>query len=147
LAKNKNYGGNMRLILFAVGLALMLLVVSYTFSQATSSGELAWWGESFPGGSFVLTVVLMLVGILFGCLFRRLVGRQEPVNVLAELGAVFRSSSFLAALCVSPFVFMSVYAVVSESPGDPASYLLSFQNGFFCETVFEQLMATKTKPG
>jgi hypothetical protein len=135
----------MRSLLFVVGLALMLLIVSYTYSQEASSDGLAWWGESFPVVSFVLTVVLMFVGLVFGCLFRRIVGKKGSIKAFAELKAVFRSSSFLAALCVSPFVFMTVYAVVSESPGDPASYLLAFQNGFFCESVFQQLM--DKKPG
>jgi hypothetical protein len=56
-----------------------------------------------------------------------------------EIKAVLQSGSFIAALCVAPFVFMSVYIIVNKSPGDPASYLLAFQNGFFCETVFGRM--------
>jgi hypothetical protein len=87
----------------------------------------------------VLTGIVMALGIFFGCMFRRLGGADRQINVLAEARQVLRSSSFIAALCVSPFIFLGVYALVRDTPGDPASYLLAFQNGFFCEAIFRRM--------
>jgi Trk-type K+ transport system membrane component len=128
----------MQLIVKAASAVVFAGVVFLTYYQAAPADELGWWGERFPFISFVLTAFLLFCGILFGCLFRR-IGKLEKINILAELKGVFSSGSFWAALCVSPFVFFGVYAVVSASPGDPSSYLLAFQNGFFCESIFTQL--------
>jgi hypothetical protein len=86
-----------------------------------------------------LTAAVMLLGILFGCLYRRLSRNQGKVNVPREIKDVFGSGSFLSALCVSPFVFFAVYAIVKQRPGDPASLLLAFENGFFCENIFQRM--------
>ena len=109
------------------------------FYLAEDEKGLGWWGETFPFASFGLTVVVMLLGIIFGCLFRRVARRNDKILLGKELREVFSSPSFIAALCVSPLIFMSAYVVVSKSPGDPSSYLLAFQNGFFCEAIFQQL--------
>ena len=72
-------------------------------------------------------------------MFRRMGNMDRQVNVIEEAKAILQSSSFIAALCVSPMVFFAAFATVRASPGDPASYLLAFQNGFFCESIFRRL--------
>jgi|GEM_PF-5957522 len=129
----------MRITAFIVGSGLMVGAVFVTYSGSLGSSGVGWSGSSFPTAGFCFTVLLMFGGIVFGCLYRRLVGPNRQVNPLLELRGVFTSTSFLAALCVSPFVFMAVYTVVANTPGDPASYLLAFQNGFFCESIFKQI--------
>jgi hypothetical protein len=120
---------------------VFVAMVTATFYQAAPSDQLSFFGNHFPIVAFVLTSILLIAGIVFGCLFRQISKAATPsINIVQEVRAVFSSPSFWTALCVSPFVLFSVYAVVSAAPGDPASYLLSFQNGFFCESVFRQLM-------
>ena len=136
----------MRILALLIGIGLMIGVVVITYSGAFFATGVGWTGSSLPVFSLALTVLLMFAGIVFGCLYRRLVGPDRQVNPLRELRRVFTSTSFLAALCVSPFVFMAVYAVVANTPGDPASYLLAFQNGFFCESIFKQI-TDKPKAG
>lgn len=133
----------MKLLALVVGMFIMGGTVWWTFLLGTPH-ELGFEGSrGFPAASALLTAVLMLLGLIFGCLFRRMAGRKEEVNIMSELKSVMRSSSFLSALCVSPFVFMSVYAVVKGTPGDPASMLLAFQNGFFCESVFAKMFPSQ----
>jgi hypothetical protein len=124
-----------------VAVFVFVAVVTATFYQAAPAEELSFFGNHFPIVAFVLTGLLLIAGIVFGCLFRQISkATTKKINIVQEVRDVFSSPSFWTALCVSPFVLFSVYAVVSAAPGDPASYLLSFQNGFFCESVFRQLM-------
>jgi hypothetical protein len=132
-----------KIIVGLVGVIALFGITYLSYYQATPA-ELAFSGEkAFGLVMVILTALVMFLGILFGCLFRRLVGRVDSSGAWVEVKAVFSSASFLAALCVSPFVFFAVYAVVSQRPGEPASFLLAFQNGFFCEAVFRQMFPDK----
>jgi len=120
--------------------------VSLPFVLTVQPDGLSWWGEQFPTLIFALTAAVMLLGIFLGCLFRKVTGNKaKVVKLRKELTGVLTSTSFIAALCISPFIFMSVYVIVNKSPGDPASYLLAFQNGFFCETIFGYLYSRTTQ--
>lgn len=131
----------MRLLALVIGLCITASAVYATFQMGLPP-EMAFEGSSAISFlSVSMVAALMLVGLAFGCLFRQVTGRADPINVVVELRRMLTSSSFLSALCVAPFVFMSVFAVVKASPGDPASLLLAFQNGFFCESVFSRLFA------
>lgn len=122
-----------------VGCAAMFGICYLSFYQA-SPADLAFNGEkAFAIGMVALTAVVMLLGIVFGCLYRRLSKNSGRVNAIREIGDVLASASFLSALCVSPFVFFAVYAIVKQRPGDPASLLLAFENGFFCESIFHKM--------
>ena len=129
----------MKAFYFLIGMIILTGGVFLTYYEAQQTSDLSWWGEKFPVVNFILTALVMFLGIVFGCLFRRVAGSDRQINLLQELRIVFGSSSFIAALCVSPFVFMGVYVTVAASPGDAASYLLAFQNGFFCESIFNKL--------
>jgi len=128
----------MKYVFRVLALCIMVVVIFWTYDQA--SGPLAWWGEQFPVVSFAATTLLMFVGIIVGSLFQNLSAAGATVNIVAELKAVFSATSFWLSVCVAPFVLFSVYATVSAAPGDAASYLLAFQNGFFCQSVFKKLM-------
>lgn len=137
----------MRSAMGILGIVILVGVSGLTFYQALQT-ELAFEGEvAFSILSALLTALCMFVGIVFGGLFRRLEGRKSLINPLKEILLVFRTPSFLSALCVSPFVYFAVYVLVRESPGDPASYLLAFQNGFFCEAIFKRMFREETSEG
>ena len=128
--------------------AIVLFVggVYLTYYQATRPNQLGFWGDQFPFVYFALTTVVLFVGIIFGCLFRQIKSiTTGKVIIRNEIRSVLSSPSFWAALCVSPFVLFGVYATVSTAPGDPASYLLAFQNGFFCESIFNQIISGSEK--
>jgi len=120
--------------------------VFFSYYQGIKTQELAGWGEQFPVVSFVLTVLCMFSGIFFGCLYRRVRNRQGSIQILTELKAVFSSSSFIAAMCIAPFLFIGVYNVVGRQPGEAPSYLLAFQNGFFWESVFREFEPHASPP-
>jgi hypothetical protein len=126
-----------------VAAIIVFAVVMFgTFFQASERDGLAWWGENFPYASFIGTSVLLLIGIIFGTLFRAITSKSnQRINIVSEIRDVFSDNSFWTSVCVAPFVFFAVYAVIRASPSDPASYLLAFQNGFFCESVFKKLTA------
>jgi heme/copper-type cytochrome/quinol oxidase subunit 1 len=133
----------MKVVVGLIGIVVLIAVTYLSYYQSTP-GELAFTGEqAFNLAMVFLTALVMFLGIVFGCLYRRLAGQVDGVRAWTELRAVLSSASFLAALCVSPFVFFVVYAAVSQRPGDPASFLLAFQNGFFCEAVFRQMFPDK----
>lgn len=135
----------MKVLVLIVGCTVMAVVVYATFLIGLPT-ELGFEGAgALPWLNVALVAFLMLLGLMFGCLFRQITGRTGRVDVIAEVSIMLTSSSFLSGLCVSPFVFMSVYAVVKGSPGDPASLLLAFQNGFFCESVFSRLFAENNR--
>jgi hypothetical protein len=130
----------MTVVIRIVAIILFVGGVYLTYYQATRPNQLGWWGDEFPFVYFVLTAFVLFVGIVFGCLFRQIKAiTSGRVVIWNEVKGVFSSPSFWAALCVSPFVLFGVYATVSTAPGDPASYLLAFQNGFFCESIFNQI--------
>jgi len=135
----------MKSFILIAAFVVFVVSASLPFVLTVQPEGLSWWGEQFPTVIFSLTALIMLLGIFLGCLFRKVVGaKTKTVRIKRALSEVFRSNSFIAALCISPFIFMSVYVIVNKSPGDPASYLLAFQNGFFCETIFGYLYS---KPG
>jgi hypothetical protein len=129
----------MRTFAALLGTCLIFIVTFGAYYYPSQPGGLAFDGSKFPFSAFLLTCTLMLLGILFGSLFRRLGGPSRKIDVIAEFREVISSSSFIAALCISPFVFSGVYMVALQSPGDPSSYLLAFQNGFFCESIFRRM--------
>jgi hypothetical protein len=126
------------------GIAVLVSAIFLTYSWSAPSA-LAFEGlAGAPWLSILMTSGLMFLGLVFGCLFRQLSGRSERVSAWKEVKRVLRSGGFLSAICVSPFVFMSVYAAVKNTPGDPASMLLAFQNGFFCESLFAKMFPERS---
>jgi hypothetical protein len=133
--------------LFALaGFTILVGGVFFSYYQGTQTEGLSWWGEQFPVISFLLTVVCMFSGIFFGCLYRRIRNQQGSVQILKEVKGVFSSSSFIGAMCVAPFLFISVYNLVGHQPGEVSSYLLAFQNGFFWESVFREFQPHASSP-
>jgi hypothetical protein len=129
----------MRRVIAVCGLVLLSGISYLSFYQAAPS-DLAFTGEkAFALGTVALTAIVMLLGIAFGCLYRRLAKNSGRVKIIAEVKEMLNSASFLSSLCIAPFVFFAVYAIVKQRPGDPASLLLAFENGFFCENIFHKM--------
>ena len=72
--------------------------------------------------------------------------REGEIDIFSEVRAVVNSSSFWAAICVSPFVFGATFVAIGSSPGDASSLLLAFQNGFFWESIFARLLPSGNAP-
>lgn len=137
----------MRVLVYTVGTVVFVAGNFLVFAQGDSFQDLNFMGKDFPAASFIFTALLMLSGILLGALFRNIYGREEPVQIGTEIRTLLRSSSFIAALCISPYLYLSVYLAISRSPSDPASYLLAFENGFFCEAIIERVVSKRKKDG
>lgn len=127
---------------FALVVGFVAIIVG-TFYRSGTATQLNWWGAESPVPWGVLAAFTMLCGLFFGALFRQLRTQNGPVNIFSQCRAVFSSSSFWTALCVSPLVFYSVFAATGDNPGNVSSYVLAFQNGFFCEAVFKQMFGDK----
>jgi hypothetical protein len=87
----------------------------------------------------------MLLGIFFGSLFRQIRKKNGRINILRECIDVLSMSSFWTALCVSPVVFFSTFTITGDNPGTASTYLLAFENGFFCEAVFQEWVGYRHK--
>ena len=130
----------MRIIVRVIQSVVFLGLIAGVF-HFTQPGNLPFWGKQFPIVSYAIVCSLSFLGIVFGCLFRRIAGRpaDAPIAPLKELKAVFGVRSFWSAICVSPFIFGSAFVYLNQNPSDATAFLLAFQNGFFCESVFEGL--------
>jgi len=74
----------------------------------------------------ILFYMIMIVGML----------ARETYSMLVK-GKSFNWIGFLVAAVVSPMIFNSVYANIRTLDIDVTSIALSFQNGFFWNSVFE----------
>ena len=123
-----------------VSIAFLVFVTYLVFYYSGSGGGLNWWGDIFPYIQFVSTVVLMLVGIIFGCLFRQIRSNsQQSISIQTEVRVMWHSVSFWSAILLSPLVFSGVFFVGQENPSGHAALFLAFQNGFFCESIFNTM--------
>ena len=123
--------------LASIAYVLVMIASFYYFGKSVT--ELGWWGDQSPIPKALFAAAVMLFGIFFGCLFRQLRQRQQRISIWREVKSVFSSASFWTAICISPLVFFSFFGLTGDNPDRPATYLLAFQNGFFCEVVFNEL--------
>jgi hypothetical protein len=129
----------MRYLYALIALTICSATIYATFYQGASSEQLGFEGGAVQALAVAGTALTLVLGVFFGCLFRKIGGPDRQIDLLKELSTVIRSSSFVASLCVSPFIFFAVYAIVHNAPGEPASYLLAFQNRFFCQAIFNRM--------
>ena len=52
-----------------LSVSFMVVVTTLVFFNAGPGNGLNWWGDIFPYGQLISSILLMLVGIAFGCLF------------------------------------------------------------------------------
>lgn len=136
----------MRALRFTLALVFLGVVVYLGFDYATDSKlTLLGFGqddESPEGSASFLGVALsagtMFVGLMFGALYERLLGKSGAISISRELVLLFQSASFIRALLVAPVVFAGVYAVSQTQPDLIVAMIFAFQNGFFCEAIFRE---------
>ena len=124
-----------KFILIAASFAIYL----YTYYMFGLSKSLNWSGPHSATQAGLVAAIAMYLGIFLGCLFRRLRGKNRKISIWKEIKAVVSSSSFWAAVCAAPLVFFSIFLISGDSPTNLSSYILAFQNGFFCEAILEEL--------
>jgi MFS family permease len=137
-------------------LALSVVVLDLALGLYGNSSAIHFFEGEQPH-SLSLLVVLALVfsmlgGIILGHLQSRLsaVREDQHVDILPELKAAVTSGGFYRSLIASPVIFIGIYAAAKTKaqPDLVVSLLLSFENGFFCQTVLkhrEQQVAQATR--
>ncbi len=70
--------------------------------------------------------------------------RNLPFGFFKKFRNVVGSATFVRPLVISPIVFSGVYVVIREKPDVVVACLFAFENGFFCESVFNKNVASKS---
>lgn len=96
-----------------------------------------------PGLKYIAFYAVMCAGILFSAAFRLIKRGPELVDrPLRAIATSLRSQSFLLGVLVSPIVFAVIASQFETQANVLTAILLSFQNGFFWESIFQ-----KQQPG
>lgn len=120
------------------------LFVLYTYTTLGIGSTLGFLGENSSIFLGMISAGVMLLGIICGSLYQRISKRENMISIRQELLDMSSSSHFWTTLCVAPLVFFSTYALTSEDPMQLSSLMLSFENGFFCHSVFKELFASRS---
>ena len=84
----------------------------------------------------VIFATTMLIGIVFGHLYRCLEGRQEPVS-LKRLMEFLQAGALWRSLLASPIIFGVVYTAAGKQPDFLLACVLAFENGFLCPIILK----------
>lgn len=130
------------LVLFGSGLAASYFYPGgFALAQAEDQGA----GNVV---SIVLLAVVMLVGIFASFVFAKAREEQpDTPSTKLSFSGILTDWQFIAAIFVSPLIFNSIYALTQQNPETLSDYLLSFQNGFFWQTVLGGITAKVGKAG
>jgi hypothetical protein len=109
-------------------IAIGIVALAVSFGITVYGTGIAIRGRSTNWRKAGLFFTLMLAGML----------AREAYNMLVESKSFNWVSLAIAAL-VSPIVFGSVYSQVADLPIDIPAAVLSFQNGFFWNSIFENV--------
>jgi len=105
--------------------------------------SLGFFGENSSVAVGIISGVVMLLGIVMGALYQRISKKNRKISILKEFRATVSSSQFWASLCISPLIFFLTYSLTKDDPMKLSSLVLSFENGFFCQAIFKELLANK----
>lgn len=129
-----------------IGSCLFLVVSTFLAFYYSEGSDQLYWQDKFPFESWATAVLLMFVGIIFGCLYRQICGKCGDINIWHEFKNVWKSTSLWTALLCSPIVFGGVVVgVAREDPSGPLALWFSFQTGFFCESIFSNWAMARGK--
>ena len=101
---------------------------------------------STVGEFTIVRAIGLYVFMVIGMLARGLhdyIQRCSSINIIMATRRVMNSTAFLMAIIVSPIVFFAIYNSTAQVPDNIVALLLSFQNGFFWQTVLEKSEAAK----
>ena len=131
----------------------LLPIVGAVFSIALVSVAIAWVETGSLDGLFfepstgrpgapvwksLLAATVMILGVYCGCVHSQLRSTSSPIDIVNELGKAGRRSDFWRGLFASPVLFVVVYVSLEEQPGLVLGLLFAFENGFFCDKIFER---------
>lgn len=86
----------------------------------------------------VLTGVALLFGIAFGVVNEQLSSLQPDQRISASIIMnSLRTARAAKSLIAAPILYVGVYTLAGEQPDYVVSFLLAFQNGFFCDAVMK----------
>ena len=113
--------------------AIIALIVAFAFTWFTVRRTTIQAAQA--GKEYWLKVGLFFILMVLGMLAR------EGYNALVN-GKTFNWTSFAIAAIVSPMVFGAVYGSLGNLEINVPSVVLAFQNGFFWNSIFENLGPT-----
>jgi hypothetical protein len=91
----------------------------------------------------VLTGVALLLGIIFGIVNEQLSSLQpnQRISVSIIINSL-RTVRAAKSLIAAPVLYVGVYTLAGEQPDYVVSFLLAFQNGFFCDALMKDKKAS-----
>jgi hypothetical protein len=131
----------LRYVLILSALVFGLGIIYITLDTFGIGSQLNFAG---PGDVIVATAVaaaVMLAGVFLGALYRRIMGKSDPINIFGELLQLLKAPDFWSSLCISPLVFLATFALTRDDPLQMSNLVLIFQNGFFCDVIFKKIAA------
>src|ERR1700730_8556128 len=126
----------LNVITLIVALIMPVLIISYV---SGFGADLLFFNEtrsdisatSPPISPYVMSVV-MIVGVLFGAIYRILDSAKKS-EVLRAFKGLFDNPDLYKSLLAAPLVFSGVYTLSKSVPDPIVALFLAFQNGFFCD--------------
>jgi hypothetical protein len=124
-----------------LSLAIFLIMVAY--SQPIENRGLGWdygsiLAQLATTGFYTALYFVMCVGILFSAAVEELRPQERrTTGLLRVLYGAITTSNFTRGLLVSPIVFAAFSSQLELATHTFAAILLSFQNGFFWQSIFK----------
>lgn len=118
--------------------ALGFLLTNFTVERYGITDEQNFTGINDPIVGVLFLFAAMLIGVLFGVTFRLIKASRQFTGLFPAIKRAVSSREFALSLLVSPIVFWGIYEATKGNPLLGSSLILSFQNGFFCYSIFER---------
>lgn len=113
------------------------------FALAQASGD----ASSGNITNILLLALMMILGIFASFVFAKAkTASAEGLSLAIGFRDIFTDWQLIGALFVSPLIFNSIYALTGQNPEALGDFLLSFQNGFFWQSILGGLTAIRTRP-
>lgn len=120
-----------------VGLIFSFLVYNYLNETFGVPSQHNFLGPSGTEWYAFYQAISMLVGIVFGVVFREVKSAHEFQGLITAFLTGLRKREFALSILASPIVFAGYFGATGENPLSVSSLLLAFYNGFFCLKLFE----------
>jgi hypothetical protein len=117
----------------------LLLIAAILYAGSLVSGR--HYGFNSPGSTYEwLRVALISSGTLIGLTSQVLMAqikaiRANKILIIDELQKFVQSKAFWLAAIASPLVIIAAYKAMSEVNGYLMVFIISYQNGFFWNSV------------
>ncbi|MGY8669297.1 hypothetical protein Q3C01_44145 [Bradyrhizobium sp. UFLA05-109] len=135
----KQYAGATTSALLGVGITLVGAILLFILSPPATLAGATWYKES-PVGEILLFVV-MLIGMMASYLTKQIEARRVRMEEKKKVGDVSRTGlnfdlwEFTYPMLVSVITFGAVLQGVGTKAIDVQAVILSFQTGFFWQTI------------